>query len=263
MGNQESIKELLELSFFIPSYQRGYRWTEHQIEDLLNDIDKFQLKSDKKNWYCLQPLVVKKLLEKDIQEKELNNSKNWFELIDGQQRLTTIYLIGLYINKNKDKQIELTYETRENSSAFLKNLNIDKNDNSNIDYFHISEAYKIINIWMHKQNDSFNKENFTNKFFNFTKVIWYETNEKDSISIFTRINIGKIPLTNGELIKALFLNRSNFQSDNLETIRLKQLEIASEWDRIENTLQNSEFWYFINKDKNNIATRIEFIVSVN
>ena len=44
-----------------------------------------------------------------------------------------------------------------------------------------------------------------------------------------RINIGKIPLTNSELIKALFLNSSNFQNQESK-LRLRQLEIATEWD---------------------------------
>lgn len=50
--------ELLGMNFYIPSYQRGYRWTEQQVKDLLNDIDEFKQEGD--NWYCLQPLVVKK-----------------------------------------------------------------------------------------------------------------------------------------------------------------------------------------------------------
>ena len=74
--------------------------------------------------------------------------------------------------------------------------------------------------------------------------------------------MGKIPLTNAELIKALFLNSSNFKTNNAvdeEKIRLKQLEIASEWDFIEYSLHNDEFWWFINKDENEKDTRIEFL----
>ena len=75
--------------------------------------------------------------------------------------------------------------------------------------------------------------------------------------------MGKIPLTNAELIKALFLRESNFQENgntkDEEKIKLRQLEIANEWDNIEYCLQNDEFWYFLNKEENNISTRIEFI----
>ena len=87
----KTINELNQFCFFIPSYQRGYKWTNKEVEDLLNDIDEFKPKqiddSDDKTWYCLQPIVVKKR-ESD------------FEVIDGQQRLTTIFLILNYLNQD-------------------------------------------------------------------------------------------------------------------------------------------------------------------
>ena len=58
---ETAVAELLGMNFFIPGYQRGYRWTEQQVNDLLNDIKEF--KSENKSWYCLQPLVVKELKE--------------------------------------------------------------------------------------------------------------------------------------------------------------------------------------------------------
>lgn len=71
------INELLQHCFFIPAYQRGYRWTEEQVKDLLNDINEFSPKeipnSIEKTWYCLQPIVVKQ------------KGENQWEVIDGQQ----------------------------------------------------------------------------------------------------------------------------------------------------------------------------------
>ncbi|MDV4131444.1 hypothetical protein CMT25_14945 [Elizabethkingia anophelis] len=261
MNNNISIKtinELLKCNFYIPSYQRGYRWTEQQVTDLLNDINEFSPKeitnSDEKTWYCLQPIVVK---QKD---------ENEWDVIDGQQRLTTIYLILYYLNQRyteegRVKLFELEYETREGSANYLKNeLGKIEKDNSNIDYFHISIAYQTIKDWFKEKKV---EKSFELKFNDSTKVIWYETSKnEDSIDIFTRINSGKIPLTNAELIKALFLNSSNFPNADTEKLRLKQLEIASEWDRIEYSLQNDSFWYFINKSENNLATRIEFIFNL-
>src|SRR5690606_31486183 len=123
-------------------------------------------------------------------------------------------------------------------------------------YYHISVEYQTIKHWFRENKV---EKSFEPKFYDSTKVIWYETSTNDdSIDIFTRINSGKIPLTNAELIKALFLNSSNFAKADSEKLRLKQLEIASEWDRIEYALQDDSFWYFINKNENNIATRIEF-----
>lgn len=254
----KTISELLQYSFFIPSYQRGYRWTKQQVEDILNDIAEFSPKeikdSDDKTWYCLQPIVVK------------DRGGKW-DVIDGQQRLTTVYLILQYLNlgyaENRRKKIfTLQYETRTGSEDYLKTLSENRIDDSNIDYYFISSAYKNIATWFKIKGQDFDTNGFESKFLHFTKVIWYETAVNDSIDIFTRINSGKIPLTNSELIKALFLNSSNFKDSDQEKIKLKQLEIASEWDKIEYALQNSPFWYFLNKEKNSLPTRIEFILNL-
>ena len=254
----KSISDLLQYSFFIPSYQRGYRWTKQQVEDILNDIAEFSPKeiigSNDKTWYCLQPIVVK------------DRGGKW-DVIDGQQRLTTVYLILQYLNlgyaENRRKKIfTLPYETRTGSENYLKTLSEDSIDDSNIDYYFISSAYKNIAKWFKVKGKDFDTNGFESKFLHFTKVIWYETAVNDSIDIFTRINSGKIPLTNSELIKALFLNSSNFKDSDQEKIKLKQLEIASEWDKIEYTLQNGSFWYFLNTEKNPLPTRIEFILNL-
>lgn len=261
----KSISELLSYKFFIPSYQRGYRWTEQQVTDLLNDINEFSPKeipnTNEKTWYCLQPIVVKQ------------NDENEWDVIDGQQRLTTIFLVIHYINemwkgKQKINEFNLRFETRDKSQEFLKNIKVDENSDEviinedNIDFHFISKAYSTIHNWA-KSNNKLDTGNFESKFIHSTKVIWYETSKnEDSIDIFTRINSGKIPLTNAELIKALFLNSSNFANADAEKLRLKQLEIASEWDRMEYALQDDSFWYFINESENNLATRIEFIFNL-
>lgn len=261
---EKAIGELLEFNFFIPSYQRGFRWTERQVEDLLNDVWDFITKTEKKysEWYCLQPVVVKKI-------------NNHYEVLDGQQRLTTIFLILKHLEpfiESERKSFEIEYETRNtenyNSKLFLQS--IDKNSETkyleNIDYFHIFQAYKKIKEWFQtKANQGYNSisSKFITPFLESTKVIWYEVDSgKDAIEIFTRINMGKIPLTNAELIKALFLNSSNFPNSDTEKIRLRQLEIASEWDRIEYSLQNDELWYFINNSENKLPTRIEYIFDI-
>ena len=277
---EKAIGELLDCNFFIPSYQRGYRWSERQIEDLLDDISSFvptQIdKSDKKTWYCLQPVVVKKCDERTKTENDLHGT--WYEVIDGQQRLTSIFLIIHYANemwvgKQKVPEFQLKYETRENSFQFLKQQEINELkdeaeiDYENIDYFHISKAYNKIHNWVKNfkniNQKDFDNNDFQSKLKSYSKVIWYEIEaDKDAIEIFTRINMGKIPLTNSELIKALFLNSSNFPNSEAEEIRLRQLEIASEWDRIEYSLQNEELWYFINNSENELLTRIEHIFNI-
>jgi uncharacterized protein with ParB-like and HNH nuclease domain len=261
---EKTIGELLEYKFFIPSYQRGYRWTKRQVEDLLNDVWDFITKTGKKDneWYCLQPVVVKKI-------------NNHYEVLDGQQRLTTIFLILKHLERfieSERKSFEIEYETRNtensNSKHFLQSIDLKSEMESleNIDYFHIFQAYQKIKEWFQtKADQGYNSisSKFITPFLESTKVIWYKVSaEKDAIEIFTRINMGKIPLTNAELIKALFLNSSNFPDSDTEEIRLRQLEIASEWDRMEYSLQNDELWYFINNSENELPTRIEFLFNI-
>ena len=248
----KTVNELQEYNFYIPSYQRGYRWSVKEVEELLDDISDFMPRpvndnTDEKTWYCLQPIVV----------KEKNGS---YEVIDGQQRLTTIYLILFYLNQyyveeKRDKLFGLDYETREDLKEFLKKL--EDKDDKNIDFFYIAEAYKTIKGWFDKKGSNFDTADFGSKFKFHSKVIWYLSKEDDSIAIFTRINIGKIPLTNSELIKALFLNSSNFQKND-EELKHRQLEIATEWDAIEHSLRDDKFWYFLNQNKST-TNRIEFI----
>lgn len=238
----KTLNELSQYTFYIPAYQRGYRWTAQEVKDLLNDINEFTPKeiddSDEKTWYCLQPVVVK---QRDM---------GIYEVIDGQQRLTTAYLILYCLNqdfveKKRDKLFQLDYETRPDSSTFL--MHPEEDTTSCIDFYYIHQAYSTIETWFEtcEQQSSFDKNNFRSKIKFHTKVIWYETTEENPITVFTRLNIGKISLTNAELIKALFLNSSNFRTANADGIHRRQIEIANEWDQIENAFQNNKFWYFL------------------
>lgn len=287
MSNQQenkikvtAVAELLKMNFFIPGYQRGYRWAEQQVNDLLNDINEFEPKNG--SWYCLQPLVVKRLKEdtfKRIKEEAASLDevksllKGRWEVIDGQQRLTTIYLILAYLEKDtkkaesaeQKKTYSIEYETRDGSKEFLEKISGKNEDEaqSNIDFFYMHKAYKTVEKFFEK--DESNEEHtkcYKDKLLNNVKFIWYEIDEGENpVTVFTRLNMGKIPLTNAELIKALFLNRSNFGTGEgkNETLRLRQQEIASEWDNIEYTLQNDEFWLFLNQPGDKRPTRIDFI----
>ncbi|MCB9033156.1 MAG: DUF262 domain-containing protein [Chitinophagales bacterium] len=266
----KTINDLLKYNFFIPSYQRGYRWTKQQVTDLLNDIWEFINKQNEKDneWYCLQPVVVMKRVENTEIENKLFG--DWYDVIDGQQRLTTILLILKNLEhfvESERKNFEIQYETRKNNENFLTKIDSKSEYDSkkNVDYFHIYNAYTTIKTWFQKKaNDGQTSisSKFITPFLEKVKIIWYETTDSKSIDIFTRINSGKIPLTNAELIKALFLNSSNFPNADKVKLGLIQREIASEWDRIEYALQDDSFWYFINKNENNLATRIEFIFNL-
>ena len=261
----KSIAELQNLAFYIPDYQRGYRWTRRQVEDLLNDIYEFSQK-DNAGIYCLQPLVVIKrsseeqLLDRVHAAKDLDEVKRilngQWEVVDGQQRLTTIRLILEVLNC---PCYDITYQTRENSAEFLNTITTkgEKDAKTNIDFYRIYEAYKKIDEWL-KEIDGKQKERFQNVLLNQVKFIWYETQENPK-EVFTRLNIGKISLTNAELIKALLLNKSNFDRRDDDKIRLWQQEIAMEWDVIEYALQSNEFWLFLNAPGDERPTRIDYV----
>lgn len=94
------------------------------------------------------------------------------------------------------------------------------------------------------------------------KVIWYELNDQtqNPVDTFLRINLGKIALTNGELIKALLLQESNFGKSELA--ELQQMEIAQEWDAMERTFHNENSWWFIANDEFISSTRIEYVLNL-
>jgi uncharacterized protein with ParB-like and HNH nuclease domain len=252
MENLKAINDILKYDFFIPSYQRGYRWKKTQVVDLLDDIFEFIQHKGNKNqlvgdFYCLQPVIVKK------------GDNDKYKLIDGQQRLTTIYIILSYLQQ---KRFSIEFETRETSRTFLESISISNEiSNKNIDFHYISKAHLDIKEWFEEkeEQEATVKYEFFITLGKYTKVIWYEVDDnEDEIEVFTRINSGKIPLTNAELIKALFLNSRNFETEEKD---IKQIEIAKEWDEIEFTLQNNEFWRFLTKKKE-YPTRIELLFEI-
>ncbi|MET3129567.1 hypothetical protein ABID42_004693 [Arcicella rosea] len=277
-----AINQLYNKQFFIPHYQRGYRWTETQVKQLLEDIDSFIPKEiagrpSEKTFYCLQPIAIKKLSEEDKHKHNLIGE--WYEVIDGQQRLTSIFLILQYINQkwrgeDKLEQFTLNYETRKGSATFLNSLKVNKDDTVTenkeyIDYYYFSKALQTIHQWrLNYESEKCKKLNtalFQSTFEEFSKVIWYEVAEQDGRRLFERLNLGKIPLTNAELVKALFLSSESFKDLSVEEKRIKQFEIAHLWDEIEHKLNENDlkFWSFItNKKRETFETKIELILDM-
>ena len=290
---QVTIGDLLDgRYFYIPAYQRGYRWGKTQIEDLLRDLLTFAYdnKADD-DFYCMQPVIAKKcneefiskFFEDDAAKKQQAKDKGMWEIVDGQQRLTSIYIIFRYIMNfrnlsfddiKKKWRIELynlCYETRQDSSFFLETLS-DDSTATNIDFDYIKNVYGYIDDWICDENgkgakiaDRYRKENdpesICNSLLNVLRtkkgvdsksvqVIWYELSEnKDAVDEFQKINTGKLKLTDAELIKGILLQKKNFE-DSSQFI--KQAQLAIEWEQIENTLHASDFWYFLQ----NISTAL-------
>ena len=262
--NDETMKYGYETEhYLIPAYQRGYRWRkDEQVKALLEDIDDY-LDSQKLGAiiesYSLQPIVV-------VDTKDENGNHFW-EVVDGQQRLITLYLILTCL---KRRCYEIEFERRNKSTYFLKNISLDSLNHDNPDFHFISEAFVTIDRWFKEKsrsNISYNDE-FATALQKSVQVIWYKlemhsadgnNREAEKIEVFNRLNIGKIPLEDAELVRALLM--SNIQADNEHEKLMRQSELSNEWFEIEQWLRQSETWKFLTvKNKStSYANRIQLI----
>ncbi len=238
--------------YFIAKYQRGYRWSTTQVTQLLGDIREFTNRPNPKpdQFYCLQPLVLKVA------------ANGGFEVVDGQQRLTTIMLILRHFNERLSEEYRepiftLEYETRPNLLDFL-NAPTKELADTNADFYHLYNAIVAIKEWFVDKGREVG--DLTSSFLKRTKVIWYLlADQENPVEAFTRLNVGKIPLTNDELIRALFLKRAAPDQTEAEDL---QRQIANEWDQIEKALQSDDFWYFVSNDKGKADNRISFLFNL-
>ena len=260
-----SIDKLMGRAFFVPSYQRGYRWGRQEVEALLNDLWEFYLQTKEKKdeeerenlleenknvFYCLQPIV----LYKDEQARE--------NLLDGQQRLTTIYLLLFYLDTRRreegyDKPLfTLEYATREDSADFLaKKLFASEESEgaSNVDYHYMRAAYGYIKDWFTRAPKHSGAAgeliplllNEDGKGPNVRVIEYHIEDDSNPIDVFLRLNQGKIPLTDAELTKALFLQSDKYDAQLLPYVSPKLDLIASEWYAYEQQLSVPKFWHFI------------------
>jgi len=273
----------LDDTFLVPSYQRGFRWSKEQVIALLDDLDEFhEARSqellrrsgdgDEKEvthptsageFYCLQPVVVLSLGKDD------DGRKKW-ELIDGQQRLTTILLIIRFLESQGIRvrgKYTLSYKTR--NPRYFEALDDELRWETPDDHY-IFEAYSAIKQWFEDRHHEA-PENIaavllssSERAFFKAKVIWYQLPDppegtSNEIEAFIRLNAGKIRLTNAELIRALLLKATNFTP---ELAPVSQLKIAQEWDRIEKRLHEDRFWFFIHGSESPHATRIDYLFTV-
>lgn len=245
------INDIMNMKFYISAYQRGYRWTSKEVSDLLNDIFEFDAGTQSApKTYCIQPLIVVK------------RDDDSYEVVDGQQRLTTLFIILKYCEKFTSRHpYSISFETRKGSEAFLNNIsnNCNSINYEYIDYYYISQAYNTIEKWFNekkKKQDLFiivsllYQKILQNVFF-----IWHELPKKSNVvDIFNKVNMGKITLCNSELIKALLFNKKNFSN----SFEKEQEELSSSWNQIERKLQNDSFWLFLN-EPNEYQTRIDLL----
>ena len=158
---------------------------------------------------------------------------------------------------------DIDFEVRVNSAHLLtdivegKAVDIDKSP----DAYFMSEAYKKIKQWVDEQQ--LLSTDFKTTLLDSVQVIWYEValtsastaeKEKEKIDIFNRLNIGKIPLDDAELLRALFLNHIVGEGTH-DDVLLKGI-FATEWQEMEYFLQKDDVWGFLNPEDKAMRNRI-------
>ncbi len=281
-------------AFRVPAYQRGYRWTPQMVHELLDDIKDWSQRGGggdsyngdgtdqsnpgaeaaKKASYSLQPVIVRPLGAKNG-----GANRSPYELVDGQQRLTTILLILALTDGGR---FQIKYDTRDETNAFVDQFlsHIDKKTSlvlcdgitldgederswsgahpgKTIDIHHLCKAVRAIETWL-KQNQGMSKR--ISEELRRAEVLWYEIDGEDPRTVFARINSGRIPLTDAELIKATLLSREKLRVDDGQD--LSRDVVASDWDLIEGRLTDDAFWAFLGWDLGDRHNRIEKLLEI-
>ena len=194
-ANNRTIHSIKSYKFEIPFYQRAYSWRKQDIEKLISDING-------KEGHYLGNIVVKK-----------NDDK--FIVIDGQQRLTTIYIIFMALGV-KEKPFELSYEIDSSDGEKLKNFNVNERKYVNrqiLDAILFASNNEIL------CKDSFEK-NINSAIFTMTII---PENVK-ATEYFELVNTKSIQLENHQVLKARFLSN----------IKDNYADVARKWDMISN-----------------------------
>lgn len=295
------VSELLTgvYKFSIPSYQRGYRWESSeigivdngvkQVDDLLNDLTTFaNANAHNSANYYLQPLMVK--------PKHVQGTYEW-DVLDGQQRLTTLLLVLRCINEKLYSNAPLPlysirYENRKQLD--FGKITFDQMSanydypvpTDNLDSYFVRKAKDRIERWYDqeiKNNQSLqdkikellfypdkSRKGVSSSPLLRAKFIWYNVepisgtvpplsgNRLHDIEIFNRLNRGKISLTNSELIKALFILCIK-KSPSSGSSLMKEETLVRKWDEMGKKFQNDEFWKMIAPKDAEYSNRMDLL----
>lgn len=196
---EQSIAELYNgntATYEVPIYQRNYAWEEDEITALIQDVyDAFLKNKDFKNntTYFIGTLV------------SYHKGDNVYEVIDGQQRLTTINLVLTALGIKV--QNKLTYRARKKSNDTINSIpdfNVDQRDNGIINGYH--HAKNAINKIV---QENF-KEKFIAYFQNNVHLIHYNVpKDIDLNHYFEIMNSRGEQLEKHEIIKARLIEKLN------------------------------------------------------
>lgn len=258
-------------SFHIPAYQRGYKWDtgpNGAVTVLLKDLwNAFEKQEDE---YYLQYITVKPL--------QLSTNLSYLEVIDGQQRLTTLSILLSVLNllqlDTSDKENiacnKLDYAIREN---FFGEFIYEQEKLSEIvemswddfiaedferldrqDIFYLHGAAKECAVFLDDKAKLLH--DFKGYLFKHVKLIVNSVEQHVvSETVFKNLNSNKVPLSEVELIKALFITRVgrdkvNSAASHFREVMEVRLGLSRTWEDIQQWAQSSEIASFYFDDKN-------------
>lgn len=256
----KSVKSIFKMNYNIPEYQRGYKWGIEQVLKLLKDIDGFNIdENNKDKFYCLQNITIVK-------------KNDYYDVIDGQQRLTTLFIILSYLQKYyKDEEIQLKnrlkYSIRKESEDFLYkyifesdinyikekdskyfyNENFDNKFDSQ-DVFHFALAkYTIIEFLKGKTDEE--KIKLYKKLLENVIIIVNEVKSGNEENIFRNLNSNKVPLAEQDFIRAIFITRC--KEDNKTEKISKRLKTGYDIDNMNIWWSKSSVYKYFNRFSKN------------
>lgn len=273
------IREIFEIGnqtqFIIPSYQRGYKWNRQNVTKLLDDLLTFQdahkTDTEDNSFYCLQNITL-------VPSKD----KKTLHVVDGQQRLTTIFILLSYLRKN-NMECELLdffktakclkYDVRVETAYYLENEIFSGNiwDNKIFpekqdrkDKYYIADVAEGVKQWFDtKKNSQLSIHTITDRL----KLIVNKMNSNDVAEeeIFAGLNGGKVDLDGADLVRAELITRSskekfeNHKSSDSAKVREFRQRIAMELDTMNQWWSDKDrITYFEQFLQNNFCTKTIF-----
>ena len=195
-------------TFEIPDYQRGYKWAVKGDGDKPSSAE-YLLSSMLDAWknnpdldFFLQGITV-------VEEG------NRIEVIDGQQRITTLYLILRKLDCNyisNENMIDLQYNIRRDSGDFLRRIQENSFDWDSFpattqDIYYFKAALRQIGEILEKQLESDGRSVFRDYLLNKVSFLYVVVNRSQAVSTFTMMNGNKATMHQDELVKAQMLHQ--------------------------------------------------------
>lgn len=268
ISKEITLKEIVnnKLEFLIPVYQRPYVWDEIEINKLLEDLEhNFKNNAEKNintNYFVGNTYVVKSINPK---------TQNIFEVIDGQQRFTTFWLISFCFKKigiNSDlsnyleivydksrKDIRFDFDIRKEVYEYLKGLLDGSSDRrfqdvSNFEFLkNIAAGIETIDGFLKSKANELKLLEFGNYIYNNVKFIFNEAPENTDLNaLFVALGTSGIQLQQSDILKARLLDKIIEKNE-----RVKYAKIWEACENMSNYFEsNVKISFPYNNDKGNI-----------